>query len=112
MENILIGIGIVGLVLVAVVAVIQFVKSDRSTQINKIREWLLFAVIEAEKALGSKTGAAKLSYVYNLFVTKFPVMSSIISFEKFSSLVDEALVKMKEVLDNSEDLQKFIDGLK
>lgn len=112
MENILIGIGIVGLVLVAVVAVIQFIKSDRSTQINKIREWLLFAVIEAEKVLGSKTGEAKLSYVYNLFITKFPIISNIISFEKFSSLVDEALVKMKEVLDNSEDLQKFIDGLK
>ena len=112
MENVLIGIGIVGVILVAVVAVIQFVKSDRSTQINKIREWLLFAVIEAEKALGSKTGAAKLSYVYNLFITKFPFISNIISFEKFSSLVDEALVKMKEVLDNSEDLQKFIDGLK
>ena len=37
MENVLIGIGIVGLVLVGVVAVIQFIKSDRSTQINKIR---------------------------------------------------------------------------
>ena len=112
MENVLIGIGIVGVILVGVVAVIQFIKSDRSSQMNKVREWLLFAVIEAEKALGSKTGIAKLRYVYDLFVTKFPVMSALITFEKFSSLVDEALDKMKDVLADNEELQKFIDGLK
>ena len=74
----------------------------RTQQLNKVKAWLLFAVVEAEKELGSKTGYLKLRYVYNLFVSKFKVLSYIISFETFSELVDEALDSMKYVIESIE----------
>ena len=110
MENVLIGIGIVGLVLVGVIAVIQFIKSDRSSQMNKVREWLLFAVTEAEKQFGTSTGAIKLRYVYDLFIAKFPAISKVLSFDSFSLLVDEALKQFKKLLIGNKTLQEKVYG--
>ena len=50
----------------------------------KIAEWLTYAVSEAEKQLGGGTGQLKLRLVYDWFVEKFPVVSSIIPFTVFS----------------------------
>lgn len=57
----------------------------------KVKEWLRYAVIEAEKELGSGTGPMKLRYVYDLFIAKFPKLSVVISFNTFSEWVDVAL---------------------
>lgn len=40
-------------------------------QLNKVREWLLYAVTKAEKELGGGTGQIKLRYVYDMFVARF-----------------------------------------
>ena len=76
---------------VLIVSVLNFMKLPKNQQLEKVKQWLLIAVTEAEKALGSGTGRLKLSYVYDLFVTKFPWLAKIIPFETFSTLVDEVL---------------------
>lgn len=91
------------LAVLAIAAVYNFVKMGRAQQLNKVKQWLLYAVVEAEKELGSKTGQLKLRYVYNLFVSKFKMLSHIISFETFSMLVDEALDEMKDMINMIND---------
>ena len=77
-------------------------------QLLKVKEWLLFAVVMAEKELGAGTGQLNLRYVYNMFVEKFPALVSIISFELFSRLVDEALEKMKHLLAYNKDIEEYV----
>ena len=50
---------------------------------HNLKNWLLFAVAAAEKALGSQTGELKLRMVYDQFLTKFPVVSKFMSFKAF-----------------------------
>ena len=76
---------------VAVLFVCRCFGLPRDAQLNKVREWLLGAVTEAEKNLGGGTGKLKLRQVYDLFVTRFPWLAKTVSFELFSSLVDDAL---------------------
>ena len=87
---------------------LKFVKKPSSEQLAKVKEWLLYAVLEAEKALGSGTGQVKLRYVYDKFLTKFPIVSSLISFENFSILVDEALDSFAEMLQN-ENIKNYVE---
>ena len=62
---------------------------------------MLLAVITAEQKFGSETGVIKLRFVYDLFVSKFPWIAKILSFDKFSELVDEALDKMRLLLEEN-----------
>lgn len=78
-------------------------------QRKNIKEWLLYAVIEAEKELGSKTGKIKLRQVYNAFVNTFPVFSKIITFDVFSKLVDSALEEMKKIIETNANCKKYIE---
>lgn len=98
-------IGIVISISFAVIAIYQFVKLSREQKIANIKEWLKYAVIEAEKALGGGTGQLKLRYVYDLAVSQFPWIVSFISFKQFSFFVDEALEWMRQQL----ELNKKID---
>lgn len=96
----------------AMVAVFIYVKKfanmPTEEQIKKVKEWLLWAVIQAEKDLGGGTGAIKLRYVYDLFVTTFPDVAKIISFELFSKWVDEVLVQMKHLLETNLDIAYYV----
>lgn len=79
--------------------------------INKksvVKEWLLHAVIEAEKELGDKTGQLKLRQVYDWFILQFPVLASILPFSVFSAWVDEALVAMRNLLDKNSQIRKYV----
>ena len=77
---------------------------------KNIKEWLLYAVIEAEKGLGSKTGKIKLRQVYDWFIGTYPIISKIVSFKTFSSLVDTALEEMKEILASNETIKQYVEG--
>ena len=79
-------------------------------QQQKIKEWLLYAVLLAEKELGSGVGAMKLRYVYSLFIDKFPSIAPVVPFELFSTWVDEVLVQMKQLLESNEKLSDLING--
>lgn len=101
--------GIVCLI-VAALAVYTFVKKPRAEQLEKLKEWLLWAVIEAERIFGTETGVIKLRYVYNLFVVTFPWLERIITFEKFKRLVDEALERMEKLLLENNKIKEYIEG--
>lgn len=85
-----------------------FLKRPTNEQLNKVREWLLFAVTEAEKELGSGTGKIKLRYVYDMFLGKFPYLAQVVTFESFSLLVDEALDQFKEILNDNESVKEYV----
>lgn len=78
---------------------------------KNIKEWLLYAVIEAEKGLGSKTGKIKLRQVYDWFIGAYPVISKLVSFKTFSSLVDTALEEMKEILESNKTIKQYVEGV-
>ena len=100
----------VAVVALAVLFVIRFCKQPGSEQIAKVREWLLWAVTEAEKDLGGGTGRLKLRQVYDLFVVRFPWLAKVISFERFSGLVDDALEDMREMLKSNADVKNYVEG--
>ena len=79
-------------------------------QLAKVREWLLWAVTEAEKELGGGTGKLKLRTVYDAFLTKFPWLAPVIPFEQFSGLVDDALVEMRKLLADNKAVQQMVTG--
>ena len=92
------------------VAIYTFIKTPRNEQIEKLKEWLLWAVIEAEKELGSNTGALKLRRVYDLFVTTFPWLARIISFERFHVYVVEALERMEKLIIENKQIAAYIEA--
>lgn len=59
--------------------------------------------------MGGGTGEIKLRYVYNKFLIIFPKISLFISFELFKTLVDEALSKAKELLQENEKLKNYVE---
>lgn len=89
-----------------------FVKMPSSKQIQKVKEWLLYAVTAAEKELGSGTGQIKLRYVYDMFIAKFGYLAKVISFESFSNLVDEVLENFRTLLKQNTNLQTYINETK
>ena len=90
--------------------VFRFFNLPTERQLGKVREWLLWAVTEAEKNLGSGTGTLKLRQVYDLFVVRFPWLVKVVSFDLFSRLVDEALVEMREMLAVNKDIRVIVEG--
>lgn len=90
-------------------ALYTFINRPTSEQIAKVKEWLLYAVTEAEKELGSGTGQIKLRYAYDMFIAKFPYLVRVIPFEQFSTLVDEALEKFRGMLTNKA-LANYVNG--
>ena len=102
---------IIIIIVISVAAFIyNFVKMGRERQIENIKEWLIFACLEAQKLLGSKTGQVKLRYVYDLFVSKYKFMSYIIPFETFSDWVDESLVNVRNMINTNEAVRKMVEG--
>lgn len=103
---------ILALVVVAIWLVYRFFSLPTEKQLAKVKEWLIFAIIEAEKALQSGTGKLKLRSVYNTFLSipSFNWIARIISFEQFSDMVDEALETVKMMLCNNATLAEYVYG--
>ena len=90
--------------------VFYFIKNGTALQLINVKEWLVWAVTGAEKELGGGTGQLKLRQVYDLFLLRFPKLVCVISFERFSKLVDEALDVMRKMLQSNAAVQKFVSG--
>ena len=104
---------IVALVIVAIALVcgiIWFIKLPKDKKIANIKEWLKFAVIDAEKELGSGTGQLKLRMVYNMAVKQFPFIVQLIPFDTFSGWVDEALDWMRDQLAENKVTQSYVES--
>ena len=102
-------IAIIAVIAAAASFIYNFVKLPHTAQVEKVREWLLWAVAEAEKKFGNKTGQLKLRYVYDLFTVRFPVLAKILTFEQFSALVDEALEKFNKLLESNKVMAEYIN---
>ena len=87
----------------------KFAQSGKTNQLKKVKEWLLFACVEAERDFGSGKGQLKLRYVYDMFVEKFGVIKYIITFEEFSKMVDEVLESAIEFFENRQIENKPVD---
>lgn len=85
-------------------------ESPAAAKLQVVKNWLLWAVAEAEVALGSGTGPLKLQYVYDLFIGKFPWAIHLISFEMFKEMVDEALDEMRDLLAKNEDVAAIVEA--
>lgn len=109
MENIAVIIGICCVIGVIGFGIYQFIKLEKDKQLEIVKEWLLLAVVEAEKKLGGGTGQIKLRYVYDMFIEKFKFLALMITFEQFSIMVDMALDKMRLMLSSNEKLKDYIE---
>lgn len=111
-ENWAITVSVVVTVAVAALTIYQFFLLPTDKQKEKVKEWLVWACIEAEKALQSGTGQAKLRRVYNAFIAvrAFSWLAKIISFDTFSAYVSEALAEAKKMIINSESLAVYVYG--
>lgn len=109
-----------GLVLLAVIILLiiaylmlkSFMALSKEQKEALIKSWLLNAVMEAEKELGSGTGEAKLAKVWKAFLST-PILGWLaffISFDRFKELVDEALVKMRKLLETNEKIRVYVEG--
>ena len=80
------------------------------TQRVKVKQWLLWAVMQAEKELGGGTGKLKLRRAYDLFVQRFPAIAIAVSFDTFSAWVDEALEEMRKMLKENKAVKEIVKG--
>ena len=110
MDNWYIFVGIGAVAVVAGLAVGKFFCLPTSTQIEKVKEWMLWAVTQAEAELGSGTGQLKLRAVYDLFIQRFPAVAKAISFDTFMIWVDDALLEMREMLKQNKAVKEFVEG--
>ncbi len=109
-ENWFIVVAILAVAMVVAIAIYRFYGLPSAKQIETIKEWLLYACIEAEKALGNGTGQLKLRYVYDLFITRFPAVARMISFNVFSGWVDAALEEMRIMLTQNKAIREVVKG--
>lgn len=95
-QNIIIGV-ILAIVLIA-----------GGIYVNGFKNWLVWAVSEAESLFGSKTGKLKLRYAYELAVERFPILAKFIPFSLFSKMVDGALKIMRDMIENNKNIADAI----
>lgn len=101
-----------GIVLLSVFLcrLVRFFKKPSADQVAQVKEWLLYAVIAAEKQFGTGTGTVKLRSVYDLFVARFPWVAKVIPFTVFSGWVDEALDNMRQRLEENQAIADYVYG--
>ena len=106
---VIIALAVIGLV---ITGISSYAAMNSDERINKIRQWLRYAVLQAERELGSGTGMAKLSMVYDMFVARFPAMARVVTFAEFSALVDESLLWLKNQLNTNEHMKEIVNESK
>ena len=111
MEYWWLAIAILAIIIIAFMFLTIYIKLPNSKKAKKVKEWLLFAVVQAEKELGSGTGQLKLRYVYNLALSKFPILIKLIPFELFSNFVDGALQQLENLIEDSEGVKKYMEKI-
>lgn len=108
--NLVFIIGLIAAVGYLAWKIYNFIKMPKVDQFEAVREWLLWAVAEAEKLYGSGTGALKLRYVYDLFLSRFKELEYFIPFDEFSKMVDDSLVGFRDLLGKNEKINNYVEG--
>lgn len=89
-------------------AVVAIVLIACGIYVNGFKNWLVWAVSEAEAMFGSNTGKLKLRYAYDLAIKQFPIVAKLIPFSVFSAMVDKALKIMREMIENNASIAEAI----
>lgn len=112
MDNWYIFVALFCILGVSILAIFRFFNLPTEKQSKKVKEWLIWACIEAEKALQSGTGQLKLRQVYDMFcgVPAFTWVARIISFDLFSEWVSDALAEVKKMLVTNSNLAEYVYG--
>ena len=97
------------IVILCGVAVILCLIYILTLRFSSFKNWLVYAVSEAEKYLGAKTGILKIRYAYDSALKKFPVLSKIIPWSLFSWLIDKALIIMRDMISSNSNIADFIE---
>lgn len=103
-------VGLIAIIALVVARVKGFIKLPTDKQIERVKEWLKYAVTEAEKELGTGTGQAKLRLVFDMFIQRFPIFSKFITFQTFSAWVDIALEWLNKQLSENKNLVQYVYG--
>lgn len=74
------------------------------------KNWLVWAVTQAEATFGSGTGQLKLRYAYDLAIKHYPLLAKFIPFSLFSDLVDKALEIMRKMIENNGKIAGVVVG--
>ena len=107
--NLVFIIGLVAAVGYVVWKIYNFIKMPKADQFEAVKEWLLWAVAEAEKLYGSGTGVLKLRYVYDLFLSRFKELEYFIPFDEFSKMVDNSLIEFKDLLTKNQKINNYVE---
>lgn len=110
MENWYIFIALMAVATTIGICIWRFLKLPNSVQVEKVKQWLLWAVTQAEAELGSGTGKLKLRQAYDMFVQRFPAIAMAVSFDTFSMWVDEALEDMRDMLKQNQAVKNLVGG--
>ena len=105
-------VALIACIAMVICLVIRFLGLPTEEQNDKVKEWLVWACIEAERELQSGTGQLKLRKVYNVFcaVPVFTWVARTITFNMFSEWVSDALVTMKKMLVSNAALAEYVYG--
>ena len=93
---------------IIIAAILAVVVIAGGIYVNGFKNWLVWAVSEAEAVFGSKTGKLKLRYAYELAIERFPVVAKFIPFSVFSKFVDSALDIMRDMIENNQNIADAI----
>lgn len=74
------------------------------------KQWLIYAVTEAETLLGGKTGQLKLKLAYDMAITTYPLLAKIMPFSVFKMFVNGALKAMRQMLAEDEAVANAVMG--
>lgn len=98
------------IIILIVIIVLSIIITILSLRFSSFRNWLVFAVSEAEKALGGGTGKLKLRYAYNISIKYFPTLTKLLPFSIFSKFVDKALDTMRFMIDTNKAISNVINN--
>ena len=110
MENWYLVVALMAVAGMVGVCIGRFLKMPTSEQRARVKEWLLWAVTQAEAELGSGTGKLKLRQTYDLFIQRFPALAMAVSFDTFALWVDEALEEMRKLLKENKTVRELVKG--
>ena len=93
---------VVALVLIG--GAIAYFKGEKKS----LKDVLLYLCTEAERIYGSKTGQLKLQYVWSQACSQFKFLTTFLTFETFSKMVDECLVNLRHLLETNKNIAGYV----
>ncbi len=98
----------IAVVTIAGTFIVNFMQKSTEEKLQSVKEWAIYACAIAEATLGSGTGQLKMRETYDMFITRFPDLAKIISFETYKMTAEIALTEFKKMLETNPNVQELI----